>query len=151
MVTVMDASPMLAALPLKADLTSTASANRNARIKVGKRGCLLGVWVAWLVCSESSPQKQLCVMVVHSFNPPPCRPTDDAVAPLVCAYPAHTTTIPTQVFVKGSDGYNVSLAFLFTAANPGGCAHPPSLIGFMTRRYVFVLTPNSRRRGAGNI
>lgn len=35
MVTVMDASPMLAALPLKADLSSTASANRNARIKVG--------------------------------------------------------------------------------------------------------------------
>lgn len=38
MVTVMDASPMLAALPLKADLTSTASANRNAQIKVGKEG-----------------------------------------------------------------------------------------------------------------
>lgn len=42
MITVMDSSPMLAALPLKADLTSTASANRNARIKVG--GGLLLIW-----------------------------------------------------------------------------------------------------------
>ena len=28
---------------------------------------------------------------------------------------------PPQVFVEGSEGYNVSLALLFTAANPGAC------------------------------
>lgn len=113
----MDASPLLAALPLKADLSSTASSNKNARIKVRLSVVDMCAWVDFTHTYERDGPS------IHQFT---------------------RSSIPTnqqrrQVFVKGSEGFAASLSLLFTAANPG--AHTKAHAHTTSRCFVTAPFP----------